>query len=238
MSASAQPNARPDPDLQIPMPVLVKFVRQLGHDLRNQLNAAELQSAYLAEVVPDGELTDEIKRLRAMISQIGASLERLTSSFGSIKLTVIPYGAADLMDDLRQKLTADHSNESAKIDWDVQVGDATLQIDPQLLPTALIELFANAFRHERTQENILVEAKIEGNRFRFTMREPKKKFEHSTEKWGLEPLQTVGRGHYGLGLHRARAIIEAHGGQLDARYDSSAAALITTVSLPLAKPGD
>lgn len=237
MSASAQPNPRPDPDLQVPMPVLVKFVRQLGHDLRNQLNAAELQSAYLAEVVPDGELTDEIKRLRAMISQIGASLERLTSSFGSIKLTVIPYGAADLMDDLRQKLTADHSNESAKIDWDVHVGDATLQIDPQLLQTALIELFANAFRHERTQENILVEAKIEDG-FLLTMREPKKKFEHSTEKWGLEPLQTVGRGHYGLGLHRARAIIEAHGGHLDARYDSSAAALITTVFLPLADPGD
>ena len=69
MSASAQPNARPDPDLQVPMPVLVKFVRQLGHDLRNQLNAAELQSAYLAEIVPDGELTDEIKRLRQLLDE-------------------------------------------------------------------------------------------------------------------------------------------------------------------------
>ena len=32
------------------MPDVVKFLRQLGHDLRNHLNAAELQSAYVAEL--------------------------------------------------------------------------------------------------------------------------------------------------------------------------------------------
>ena len=32
------------------MPDIVKFIRQLGHDLRNHLNAAELQAAYLAEI--------------------------------------------------------------------------------------------------------------------------------------------------------------------------------------------
>ena len=230
MSAPAEPNATLGPDIRVPMPVVVKFLQQLAHDLRNQLNAAELQSAFVAE------LTDEIKSLRTMISEIGASLERLTSSLGAIKLTLMPYGAADFVEDLRQKLSADYPKECSKIEWSLQMGDATLQIDPQSLQPALIELFANAFRHDRTEAIISVEARIEKDHFVFTIREPKRNFERSTDKWGLEPLRSVAYGHYGLGLHRSRAIIEAHRGQLNARYDLPAATLITTVALPLAEP--
>ncbi len=235
MSAAAEPNSTPAPDIHVPMPDVVKFVRQLGHDLRNHLNAAELQSAYIAEVAKDPELKDEIKRLRAMISEVGASLQRVTSALSASRLMLMPYGTSDFMDDLRQKLAADCPDESAKIEWRVQVGDATLQIDPQSLQPALMELFANAFRHDRAEGVISVDARIEGDRFMFTIREPKRSFEHSTDGWGREPLRSVAQGHYGLGLHRSRAIIEAHRGQLNARYDNATASLITTVALPLAE---
>jgi K+-sensing histidine kinase KdpD len=236
MSASAAPNSSPGPDIEVPWPEVVKFLRQLGHDLRNHLNAAELQSAYVAELAEDPELKDEVKRLRAMISEMGASLERLTSGLGAVKLTLMPYGAADFVEDLRQKLAADYPNECAKVEWSVQVGDATLEIDPQSLQPALMELFANAFRHDRAEGVISVGARIEEDRFVFTIREPKRNFERSTDKWGLEPLRLVGQGHYGLGLHRSRAIVEAHRGQLNARYDSPATSLFTTVVLLLAEP--
>ncbi len=215
------------------MPNVVKFVRQLGHDLRNHLNAAELQSAYIAEVAEDPELKDEIKRLRAMISEVGASLQQVISALSAPRLTLMPYGAADFVEDLRHKLATDYPGESAKIEWSVQVSDATLQIDPQLLEPALMELFANAFRHDRAPGVISAEARIEKDRFTLTIREPKRSFEHSTENWGREPLGAVRQGHYGLGLHRSRAIIEAHQGQLSARYDHAASSLITTVGLSL-----
>ena len=218
------------------MPDVTKFVRQLSHDLRNHLNAAELQSAYIAELAEDPELKEEVKRLRAMISEVGASLQRVTSALSAARLTLMPYGAADFVEDLRQKLATDYPDESAKIAWNVQAGDATLQIDPQSLQPALMELFANAFRHDRAQGVISAEARIENNRFVFTIREPKRSFQLSTENWGREPFRTIGQGHYGLGLHRSRAIIEAHDGQLHARYDLSASCLITTVALPLAEP--
>ena len=218
------------------MPDVAKFVRQLGHDLRNHLNAAELQSACIAEIAQDPELKEEIKHLRAMISEMGASLHRVTSALSTAKLTLMPYGAADFVEDLRQKLATDYPDESAKLEWSAQIGDATLQIDPQSMQPALMELFANAFRHDRSEGVITVEARIEGDRFVCTIHEPKRNFEHSTNNWGREPLRSVGQGHYGLGLHRSRAIIEAHRGQLNARYDSPASSLITTVALPLAKP--
>jgi K+-sensing histidine kinase KdpD len=236
MSASAEPNSTPNPDVQVAMADVVKFVRQLGHDLRNHLNAAELQSAYIAEIAEDSQLKDEVKRLRAMISKMGASLQHVTSALSGARLTLMPYGAADFVEDLRQKLATDHPNESAKVEWDVRVGGATLSIDPQSLQQALLELFANAFQHNRAEGVILVEARMDGDRFLFTIREPKRSFERSTENWGREPLRTIGQGHYGLGLHRSRVIIEAHRGQLNARYDSPASSLITTVVLPLDEP--
>jgi K+-sensing histidine kinase KdpD len=143
------------------------------------------------------------------------------------------YGAADFVEDLRQKLTAVYPEESKKIEWSVEVNGGALQIDPQSLQPALLELFVNAFRHDRAEGVISVEARIENGRFVFAIREPKRSFQLSTENWGREPLRAVGQAHYGLGLYRSRSIIEAHDGQLNARYDSSTSFFITTVALPL-----
>jgi K+-sensing histidine kinase KdpD len=215
---------------------VVKFVRQLAHDLRNHLNAAELQSAYLAEIAKDGESKEEITRLRKMISEIGANLQRVTTALSTAKLTEMSYGAADFIDDLRRRLAADYPDKSASFEWKVEVGNATLNIDPQLLLPALFELFANAFCHDPGEGLISVAARVENNRFVFTIDEPKQKFESSTENWGREPMRAVRQGHYGLGLHRTWGIIEAHQGDLEARYDGGAAHLITRVTLPLAPP--
>lgn len=234
MPDTAEQNPKSDPEIQVSMPDVVKFVRQLAHDLRNDLNAAELQSAYLIEIAEAGEVKDEIKRLRGMISQVGANLQSLTVALGQPRLTDMPYSAKDFVDDLRQKLETDYPAESGNVKWDVQVGEAELQIDPQLLLPALLELFSNAFRHGPAHGPISVTARTENGRFVFSLHEPKQSFERSTENWGREPLRSVSQGHYGLGLHRTRGIIEAHGGELKARYEPDTSFLVTTVTLPVA----
>ena len=219
------------------MPDVVKFVRQLAHDLRNDLNAAELQSAYLIEIAEAGELKDEIKRLRGMISEVGANLQKLTFALGQPRLTEMPYSAKDFVEDLRQKLATDHPKESTKVDWDLQADDVELNIDPQLLLPALLELFANAFRHSPADGAISITARTEDGRFVFSLREPKQSFDRPTENWGREPFRSVTQGHYGLGLHRTRGIIEAHGGDLKARYEPETSSLVTTITLPVAPAG-
>lgn len=221
-------------EIQLSMPELVKFVRQLAHDLRNHLNAAELQSAYLLEIAENNELRDEIKRLRGMIAQVGANLQALTAALSQPRLTEMPYAAKDLMEDLQQKVASDHPAENEQVKWEVEVGDATLNIDPQLLLPALSELFANAFRHDRGAGPITAAARIEKALFVFTLSEPKPTFDRSTENWGREPLRVLGQGHYGLGLYRVRATIEAHRGQFSARPDKKTGLLITTITLPVA----
>ena len=225
-------------EIEVPMPVVVKFIRQLAHDLRNHLNAAELQSAYLAEIADNDELREEIKRLRGMVAQVAANLQEVTAALSQPPTTEIPYPAREFIEDLQQKLKALFPAESADVKWDISATDASLNVDPQLLLPALVELFANAFRHERGDGPIEAKARTENERFVFTLSEPKRSFQRSTENWGRQPFQFLGQGHYGLGLYRTGRIVEAHGGTFAAHYDQAATALVTTVSLSLAPPSD
>ena len=231
----------------IAWPDMVKFVRQLSHDIRNNLNAVELQSAFLAELASDPEIKNEIQRLRQMISEVGSGLQRLTTGLAQTSPNMISYRARDFVEDLQDKIAKDFGENAAKVSWDVQVKNETLQIDPLLAQQALLELFSNAFQHERNIKSITAKAYVDPpssssgaagkDRLVLELREPKGKFEFSTENWGREPLQTVSQGHYGLGLNRARSIAEAHGGDLSAKYDRATATLVSKLTLPIDREG-
>jgi K+-sensing histidine kinase KdpD len=226
--------ARAETELHVPMRDVVGFVRQLSHDLRNHLNAAELQSAYLTELAENPDLKTELQRLRGMLTEMGGSLHRLTSSLASIKLTLMPYEADGFMQDLGQKLALQFPEECRAIDWEVRTGNTLLNVDPQILQQAFLELFANAFQHGRSSARLTATAELKDGEFVFILREPKEGFAASTGNWGREPFGQVSHGHYGLGLPRARHIIEAHGGRLQVHYDQPSSLLVTTVVLPMA----
>jgi K+-sensing histidine kinase KdpD len=211
---------------------VVRFIRQLSHDLRNHLNAIELQSAYISELERDDELKREIKRLREMIARLTSVLQSLSKGVSQAKPNLIAYRAADFIEDLRKKIDRDFSGEGSEITWKTRLGDAMLNVDPQLLQEVFTELFANAFQHNRDKGMLVATAKIDNNQFLFTLEEPKARFDLPTDNWGREPLRKISQGHYGLGLNRVRAIVEAHGGEMYAQYGSNASVLTTTLALP------
>jgi len=217
----------------VPWSDAIRFIRQLSHDLRNDLNAIELQSTYLGELEKNEEFKNEIKRLREMVSGLASTLQRLSRAVGEVKPNLIPYQATDFMHDLRGKIDRDFPKESREISWDIQLGDAMLNVDPQFCEEAFTELFANAFRHDRGKGPLVARAKIDDKGFLFILREPKARFDLPTQNWGREPLRKISLRHYGLGLDRVRAIVEAHGGELNAQYDPKVSALTTTLRLPL-----
>jgi K+-sensing histidine kinase KdpD len=229
------PENSPNPkdSLSVPWSDMACFVRQLSHDLRNDLNALELQSAYIAELTEDQELQNEIKRLREVVSAVNSTLKRLSGAVGEITPNVISYRAPELLADMRAEIDRKFSNNRAEINWNVQLQDVVLRVDPQLLQEVFVEIFANAFQHDRGNGALLAIASIDNDRFLFTLHEPKPAFDSATQNWGRKPLQNISQRHYGLGLNRVRAIVEAHGGELQAHYDPKASALVSTVILPV-----
>jgi K+-sensing histidine kinase KdpD len=211
----------------------VRFVRQLSHDLRNDLNAIELRSAYIGELTQDQELTNEIKLLREVVSAMNSTLQLLSKAVGEVTPNVITYPAGEFLADVRAQLERNFSKENHDITWDVQLQDGILNIDPQLFQEVFVELFSNAFRHDRGKGPLVARARISDGRFLFTLHEPKAVIPSETQNWGREPLRNIRQRHYGLGLNRVRAIVEAHGGELRAQYDPKAAALVSTMALPM-----
>lgn len=209
----------------------VRFLRQLSHDVRNHLNAAELQAAYLNEIVETAELKDEVKRLREMVSEVSRSLQKVIVKVTPISATTIPYRCADLIEDVKQKLASVGS--ATPIQWDVQLSEATFEVDPQLVQDAILELLDNAGRQPPGAGPAVATARISDGKFEFTLREPKKEFTARTDTWGRDPLRTVDRGHYGLGLNRLRMIVEAHRGDFSATFDPQISTLISRIVLPL-----
>ena len=219
--------------LTVPWSDTVRFVRQLSHDLRNDLNAIELQSAYIGELTQDQELTSEIKRLREVVSGLNSTLQLLSKAVGEVAPNLVDYPAGEFLADMRTQIERKFSKENHEITWDVQLQDGILTIDPQLFQEVFVELFANAFQHDPGKGALVARARISEGRFVFSLQESKAVFSPDTQNWGREPFRNIRQRHYGLGLNRVRVIIEAHGGELKAQYDPKAVTLVSTMTLPL-----
>ena len=215
----------------VPWENFVKFLRQLSHDLRNQLNAAELQGALIGEITTDPELKSEVARLRELVSKIGTTLQRLSTAVSEPRPTRLSYPVRDFVSDLQKKVAQDYPKESQHLTWDPTTNDAVLDIDPSLIEWAAVQLFDNAFRHSRTPGQIRVSTEMNGNRFSLLVHEPKETEMEDPSHWSI-PLRSIGNGHYNLGLPRARAILEAHGGDLTAEFDPDSSTLTSRITLP------
>ena len=119
------PPEQPRDPLSVPWPDLVLFVRQLSHDLRNQLNAADLAAAYINELATDTELKTEVKRFRETIATAATTLQKLSAAMGQARIAPMSYGASEFMEDVQKKIATDFPEQNADIRWEVESSDAT-----------------------------------------------------------------------------------------------------------------
>jgi K+-sensing histidine kinase KdpD len=167
---------------------------------------------------------------------MNSTLQLLSRAVGEVAPNFVTYPAGEFLTDMRTQIEQHFSKEDHEVTWDVQLQDEILNIDPQLFQEVFVELFANAFQHDRGNGALIARASISDGKFVFRLHEPKAVFSSNTQNWGREPLRNIRQRHYGLGLNRVRAIIDAHGGKLQAQYDPKAATLISTMTLPISSP--
>src|SRR5262245_43993210 len=161
---SGNSSKAPMDSLTVSWTATVRFVRQLCHDLRNDLNALELQSAYIGELTQDQELASEIKRLREVVSGLNSTLQLLSRAVGEVSPNLVAYPASEFLADMRTQIERSFSQENNEITWDVQLDDGMLNIDPQLLQEVFGELFTNALQHDRGKGPLVARARISDGR--------------------------------------------------------------------------
>lgn len=209
------------------------FVRHLSHDLRNGLGAIDLQAAYLTELIADEEQEGEAKKLRALIAQSAAFLQRVTALFRAPQPGPIHCEARIFFEDFRDRLPRVLPESAPPVAWHVELGEEMILVDLELMFPALAEFIGNAAHFQEQGQEIEARVHAEGGQVVFELREGKTAVPSPPETWGATPFASSRRGGYGLGLFHARRVLAAHQAQVEIVHDVARQMLLTRVRLPI-----
>ena len=221
----------------VPLPRLVNFVKQVTHDVRNGLNAIDLQSAYIAEIAGGGEVAVELGKLRKMVSHVTDDMQELSGRFAEFRPIFVEYPVQELLQGLKELVEEEFDTQAKRIVWEVKAGDYELEMDYTLLSSALLELTRNAINFREGDQAIHFTAWIDQGNVIFEVRQAHTKPLTPTDDWGRAPLMSSRRGGYGLGLFYVRRILDTLGGTLDPLYDANSGELRVRLILPLKGSG-
>lgn len=216
----------------IPFAAVAQFVRRHTHDLRNELNALDLEATLLSETLPPGEASEALAQLRRQLRGTATQLRELCTRFHEPAPDLSPWLARDLFEQC-QRLTAPLEPAPGTLQWENHLDRETVMADLDAFTTAWCELARNAFLFREPDAALLARAGAEGAWVRFELVEEKAAapdFAH----WGTTPFQTTRRNGYGLGLFHADRLLHAQGAQVERSFQSGR--LVTSIQMPLLPP--
>lgn len=228
--------SEPSPNFEdapgVPLPRLVNFVRQVTHDVRNGLNAIDLQSAFIAEIAGEGEVGEELGKLRRMVSHVTRDMQDLSARFGELRPVLMQYPVEEFLQGLKEKVEEEFEKQAKRIVWEVKAGDEEITMDYTLLTHALMELTRNAIYFREGDHAIHFTAWNDHGQMVFEVRQSRTEPVTDAQEWGREPLTSSRRGGYGLGLFYVRRIMDTLRGALDIGYDAKSRELRARLILP------
>ena len=227
--ASPFENASP-----VPLPRLVSFVRLVTHEVRTGLNAIDLQAAFIAEIAGDGEVADEMGKLRKMVTRVTHDMQELSGRFGEMRPVVMQFPVQEFLQGLKEAVEEEFDTQAKRIVWEMKVGDEEMAMDYTLMMSALMELTRNAifFREGEDAIHFTTWNDTKGNVV-FEVRQVRSEPAIDPNEWGREPLSSGRRGGYGLGLFYVRRVLDTLGGTLEPGYDTTTGELRVRLLMPL-----
>jgi len=217
----------------VPLPRVVHFVRQVTHDVRNGLNAIDLQAAFIAEIAGEGEVGEEMGKLRRMVCHVTSDMQELSGRFGELRPLLMMYPVQEFLQGLKHAVDAEFETQAKRIVWEMKIGDEEMEMDYALLTSALMELTRNAIYFREGDQAIHFTAWNDQERVVFEVRQGRAQPVTGADQWGRAPLTSSRRGGYGLGLFYVRRIVDALRGALEIGYDAKSSELRARLILPL-----
>ena len=228
---AAAPVITPDDRVSVPWDRIEQFVGQFTHDVRNGLNALELQLTFLGEISTEPETVDEVRRLRGTLLEVTRQLQAIKVATGPVTPNLLEYPTTDLLEDLRERLERLYPDDAPKVSWGND-GRSDRFVAGRSRPRD--QRSARAFRQHLPLRRFVDPLHDRPRAARPGLHPPgsyRRCAGDRPERWG-EPLLSGRRGAYGLGLFRVRRILETQGGELSFVFSAAENLLTTTATLP------
>jgi len=220
-----------------------RLLTDLAHELRTPLASMQATIEGITDgILPNDEttlatLTEQSQRLHRLVGDLSA-VSRAEERQLNLHPVVIP-----LQDVVERTVTGARPRFDAK-GTNLIAADSgnagSVLVDPDRLVEALGALLDNALRHTAEGGTVTIATSLSGNRARITVSDNGEGFEpdqapHLFERFyrGDTSRTTDGAGS-GIGLTIARAIVEAHHGQLSGHSEGPGAGAQFEIVLPTA----
>lgn len=208
------------PKVAVSFETIAGFLRLLSHDVRNDLNAVDLLTAYIQDISGAEPIRGELDQLRTAIRYGSERMHRLSRAFDVPRIESLELPVHVLIEDLRSRVLACKPEAEARLVWSVEDENASIDLDPTLALEVFFELVDNALAFSAHDSAVSVSVSRSEDdvlcwRFEQAMKDPPS----HPEQWGRVPFLSARRGHYGLGLFRARRIVDAHKGAIEFSHD-------------------
>ena len=201
------------------------FVANVSHELRTPLSTIKILAETLLDLRPDDELTvryltkldGEIDVMTALVRDL-LDLSRLEAQVGA--LTLRATLAAQLLADVRERMSAIAERRGVKLVIEDDGGDTVLLADERRLHQALVNLVSNALTHTPAGGTVTLCAAVAGRGVTFSVRDTGSgiapdDLERVWERFFKTDRSRASSGT-GLGLAIVKHIVLAHDGAVDA----------------------
>jgi len=192
---------------------LVLFARSVAHQIRNPIMAIAGFSRLLERKVDDSTrepleaIKDETRKLETMV--------RAVAEYSSITLNkVAPINLWVLIEEAKHLIANHPAIKDQSIEWETECPDMNIKVDRDLLALALSELLLNSAEFAGERAIVKVCAKDEDRNVVITVTDSGSGFTPDGLKMAFDPFFTTKAVGAGMGLTRAKRIVNEHQGDV------------------------
>jgi signal transduction histidine kinase len=219
----------------------------VAHELASPLTGMRAMATMVERQL---QRTDSIEKIRSTMSNMTRSMKRLERIVQDLQDTsliqthnfVLHRSRCDLVELGQQILAEFIAGEEMALDYQARDKQIEVNVDPERISQALLNLLSNARKYSPEGAPIVVQVRREGGEAIVSVRDqgagiPAEQLSHIAEQFyrvpGIE-VQTGSLSGLGLGLYLTRKIVEQHGGRMEVNSQEGLGSTFSLV-LPLAK---
>lgn len=218
--------------------------RQMTADVAHELRTPLTVIAGYIEAMRDGDLAPTSERLSVIYAEIErlqhlvGELRTLTQAdAGELKLNREATDPVELLQHTAALFEHQAAQKGVRLEWKAEAGLPFVQVDEARMAQVLRNLLSNALRYTPAGGVITLEAARSGNGVRLMVRDTGQGIQAEDlplifeRFYRADKSRTEDGAESGLGLAIAKAIVEAHGGRLEAHSEGKGRGSLFVVDL-------